>query len=126
MSKKNGLTWYDGLLERTGIPYPIISLIIGVVIYVIYLFLGRMLEEEWDLEEKIGFILMGILIAYQLSGIQYLLDKFKKILLDICLLSDDNEANFCTGTKSRFAGSLWYYALLASVIIPFYWRAPLS
>ncbi len=120
MSKKNGLTWYDGLLERTGIPYPIISLIIGVVIYVIYLFLGRMLEEEWDLEEKIGFILMGILIAYQLSGIQYLLDKFKKILLDICLLSDDNEANFCTGTKSRFAGSLWYYALLASVIIPFY------
>jgi hypothetical protein len=116
---ESNLTWYDGFLKK-GMPYPIISLIIGVIIYVIFLFLGRMMGVEWYPEDKIGFMLMGILIAYQLSGIQYLLDKFKKILLDICLLSNVDKGEFCIGVKNRFAGSMWYYALLALVILPFY------
>jgi hypothetical protein len=84
------------------------------------LFLGRMLEWEWQLEEKRDFVLTGLLIAYQFSGIQYLLDSFKKILSDLCILSIDIETNYCMDIKSRFVSSLWYYVLVAIVIIPFY------
>ena len=120
MPKEFSLAWWDGLLKKSGIPYPIICSIIGIIIYFIYLLFGRILEVEWDPEAKIVFMLMGVLIAYQLLGIQYLLDRFKKILPEICLLSGADEDNFCTGVRSRFAGSLWYYALLAIVILPFY------
>ena len=120
MLKNPKWTWFDGILKGTGIPYPIISLFIGVIIYLVYLFLGRMLEWEWDPEEKIGFVLTGLLIAYQFSGIQYLLDRFKKILSDLSILSADIDDNFCMEVKSRFVVSLWYYALLAIVILPFY------
>lgn len=120
MPKGYSLAWWDGLLKKSGIPYPIICSMIGITIYLIYLFLGRMVDVEWEETDKFIFIVMGVLIAYQLSGIQYLLDKFKKILKYICLLSDVDEDNFYTEVKAKFAGSLWYYALLAIVILPFY------
>lgn len=120
MPKDSRLTWFDGLLKRTGVPYPLISFFLGVIIYVAYLFLGKMLEAEWLLQDKIEFALMGFLIAYQLSGIQYLLDQFKKIIWDICLFSTDIEDNFCAAVTGKFVVSVWYYILVAAVILPFY------
>jgi hypothetical protein len=120
MPKEYSLAWWDGLLKKSGIPYPIICSIIGITIYLIYLFFGRMLDVEWEQTAKFIFIVMGVSIAYQLSGAQYLLDEFKKILKYISLLSDIDEDNLYTRVRSKFAGSLWFYALLAIVVLPFY------
>lgn len=120
MSKDFILAWYDGLLKKSGIPYPIICSILGLIAYLIYLFLARMMGFEWYPEEKIGFMLMGFLIAYQLFGVQYLLDKFKNILLHITSLNESEKDGFYCEVRDRFTGSLWYYALLAIVILPFY------
>ena len=78
-----------------------------------------MLEVEWYLEEKMEFVLMGLLIAYQFSGIQYLLDRFKNIISDLSLLGADIEERR-KEAKTRFAGSIWYYILISIVILPFY------
>jgi hypothetical protein len=120
MSRYSRLTWLDGQFMGAGIPYPIIFLIFGFIIFIAYLFLGRMLEWEWPPNEKMSFMQTGFLIAYQLSGIQYLLDNFRKILSDLSLLSSDIDDDFCTAVEGRFTGSLWYFILLAVVILPFY------
>jgi hypothetical protein len=120
MSRNSRLTWLDGLFIRAGIPYPVLFLFFGFLIFIAYLFLGRMLEWEWPSDDKISFMQTGFLIAYQLSGIQYLLDNFRKILSDLGLLSSDIDDDFCTAVVSRFTGKLWYFILLGVVILPFY------
>jgi hypothetical protein len=120
MPKEFNFTWWDGFLKKSSVPYPIVCFIIGIIIYLTYFFFGRILEWEWSPVEKITNMLMCVLIAYGLFGTQYLLDKLKKILDDICLLSCADEANFRAEVKSKFAESLWYYAFLAIVILPFY------
>jgi hypothetical protein len=120
MSRNSRLTWLDGLFIGTDIPYPIIFLFFGFLIFMAYLFLGRMIEWEWSPNDKISFIQTGFLIAYQLSGIQYLLDNFRKILSDLSLMSADIDEDFCTAVVNRFTDSLWYFILLAIVILPFY------
>jgi hypothetical protein len=120
-------SWFDGLLKRFSMPYTIAAILIGIIIYFIYLFLGLMMHIPYYLEEKIGFLLMGILIAYQLSGIQYLLDEFKKITSNICILRPDIEESFSRKARNRFADSIWRYLLLIVVVIPFYlvdWISP--
>ena len=116
MPKEFSMTWFDGLLKKAGISYPIICLVIGVIIYLIYLFFGKMLDIEWYPEDKLKFILMGILIAYQFFGIQYLLDISKEVFLNLCILSNEVGESLCSEAKRRFSGSLWYYVLLVMVI----------
>lgn len=120
MTKSSQWSWFDGLLKSTRLPYPILSLIIGLIIYIIYILLGRLTEFEWILEDKLKFSIMGILIAYELSGIQYLLDKFKKILLDLSLLNVDKDENSIKNFEQVFADSIWYYVLVGLVVLPFY------
>jgi len=120
MPKEFSMTWFDGLLKKAGISYSIICLVIGVIIYFIYLFFGKMLDIEWYTDDKLKFILMGTLIAYQFFGIQYLLDISKEVFLNLCILSNEVEESLCSEAKRRFSGSLWYYVLLVMVIFPFY------
>jgi len=127
MMKDSQWTRFDGRLKSTRLPYPVLSLIIGVFIYIIYLFLGRMMEFEWDLENKLKFSIMGILIAYELSGLQYLLDKLKNILSDLSLLSVDNDGKSIEKIDRIFADSYWFILLALLVILPFYiadWISP--
>jgi hypothetical protein len=127
MMKDSQWTWFDGLLKKTRLPYPVLSLIIGIIIYIIYLFLGRMMEIEWNLEDKLKFSIMGILIAYELSGLQYLLDKFKNILSDLSLLSVDNDSKSIRKNDGVFADPYWFIFLAGMVVLPFYiadWISP--
>ncbi len=120
MSRDSRLTRLEGLFRGAGIPYPIIFIVFGFLIFMGYLFLGRMIEWEWSPDDKISFMQTGFLIAYQLSGIQYLLDNFRKILSDLRLLRSDIDDDFLTAVVSRFTCSLWFFILLSVVIFPFY------
>jgi hypothetical protein len=127
MTRDSKLTWFDGLLKGTRLPYPVLSLIIGVIIYIIYLFFGRMIEHEWTFEDKLNLSLIGILIAYELSGLQYLLDKFKIILSHLNLLNIDNDGKSIKKFDSVFADPYWFISLVVLVILPFYitdWISP--
>ncbi len=122
MQEEESWNWIDEALMRAPLPYPVISLFIGIIIYLIYAFFYFdviFLEPYWD-NRGLTFIMVSAAIAYQIAGIRFLLKKVKTIFLEFSYL-DENEATTIYGImKYKFKKSYWYYVLLPLVILPFY------
>jgi len=122
LQEEESWNWIDEALMRAPLPYPVISLFIGIIIYLIYAFFYFdviFLEPYWD-NRGLTFIMVSAAIAYQIAGIRFLLKKVKTIFLEFSYL-DENEATTIYGImKYKFKKSYWYYVLLPLVILPFY------
>jgi hypothetical protein len=128
----------DGALMRAPLPYPVISLFIGIIIYLIYAFfyfnVGP-LEPYWE-KRSLTLLVLSAAIAYQITGIRFLLKKMKTIFLEfnsfygIEAINDSEREDEPSTinksltlydiTKNRFKKSRWFYVLLPLVIVPFY------
>jgi hypothetical protein len=120
MPKESHLYWFEKVLKRNSVSYPIVFIVIGAIIWSIYSFLGRMMELDWDNETRITVVLMGIIVAFQLMGVEYLLDTRRNILRELRNLYSDQSGNITIKIEEMPHKLFWYYVLMPAVILPFY------
>jgi hypothetical protein len=122
MKQDENWNWMEGLFNRVPIPYPIVSITIAFLLYLTFiLFNNLLIQKSWP-SQKIQLLAFFIctLIAYQMAGIQYLLNVMKIIVLQWDKLFFETGNSEYTLAKERFEKSHWYYAIVALVMIPFY------
>jgi len=106
------------------IPYPIVSLIAGGIIYSIYrLFSTKVVFFPWEKFHILQVATLSILIAFQLAGIQYILNDMKKTFRELKLYPEIGVSSddLYVKLKDRFSSEYRYryYLLVAAVIVPF-------
>jgi ABC-type multidrug transport system fused ATPase/permease subunit len=115
--------WVERICNAIHIPYPLLSLIIGCLVYIIFYFFNTnidFLAPQWDVQHRINILVKCLTISIQFSGIMYLTNKMKMIFSNLDALESGADNNCLSELKKRIAGSLWYYVVLVIVIVPFY------
>jgi hypothetical protein len=130
MSGKNDWLWIEALFKRFSLPYPIICVIIGILIYIGYLFFSMMINIlPLNFYAQLSAVSMSILIPFMLGGIQYLLNIMVKIIADLDILSHGQKSSTYESAKRRFTNSNWRFVFIICVVAPFYlvdWIPPIS
>lgn len=114
--------WIEKIFKKIPIPYPILSLFIAVIIYSVYWFFStKIYYFPWDFVDRLVVSALAILIALQLVGIQYVLNKIKRKFIGLLLFPNNVKSigDLYTEFENRFYRSYWYYVLVALVIVPF-------
>ncbi len=113
---------FEKFFKKIPVPYPIVSLFIAGIIYLIFWFFStKVVLFPWEFYHSFIATTLGILIAFQLSGIQYLLNTMEKTFreLNSCPKNKTHVDNLYVKLKYRFSRSYWYYVIIAAVIAPF-------
>lgn len=122
MSDEYSWIWIERLFKKIAVPYPIVSLIAGGIIFSIYrLFSTKVSFFPWEKFHILEVAALSILIALQLAGIQYILNDMKKTFRELKLYPEIGVSfdDLYVKLKHRFSSSYWYYLLVAAVIVPF-------
>jgi hypothetical protein len=130
ISREENLNWVESLFNRIPLPYPIVSLIIIALLYLIYAFVRYMIDKDWQhmFAHSLAYF-MCITIAYQFGGIQYLINIMKKIFFYWSSLFRETDDDDRIKYKERFMGSNLYFVLVFFIIVPFYlidWIPPIG
>jgi len=104
--------WIEALFNRISVPYPLFSLTVAVIVYLIFEFFSTRIDifKLNDFSVLIPYLAGSILIAYQLAGIQYLLRNIRRIFGNPSLFRDYNYS--LDNLKKVFAGSHLYSIIL--------------
>jgi hypothetical protein len=118
---KDEYSWIEKLFKKFPVPYPIVSLIIGGMVYLIFkFFITKVVSFPWDFFTRLAVSTLSIQIAFQLAGIQYLLNNMKSTFRQLKWFnkSGENIDDFYVRLENRFYRSHLFYAIVASVIVP--------
>jgi hypothetical protein len=130
MRGENNWLWIEAIFKRIPLPYPILCIIIGILIYLGYIFFSMMINVlPLNFYAQLSAVSMSILIPFMLGGIQYLIDIMVKIIADLEILSTGIKNGIYNTTTKRFTNSNWRYAFIILVVAPFYlidWIPPLG
>ena len=122
MMDEDSWIWIEKQFKKIPWPYPIISIIAGSVTYLIYLFFStKVVFLPWEKFHNLEVAALSILIAFQLAGIQNILNDMKKTFgnLEFNPKNDVSFDELYDKLKDRFCSSYRYYLLVAAVIVPF-------
>lgn len=122
MSKEYNEIWIEKIFRKIPIPYPIVSLFTAVIIFSIYWFFStKIFYFPWDFVDRLVVSTLSILIALQIAGIQYVLNKIKKNFMDLLLFPKSVESvdDLYVKLEHRLYSSYWYYVIITFVIFPF-------
>jgi hypothetical protein len=114
--------WIEKLFKKIPLPYPIVSIIVGAIVFLIYVFFTtKVVSFAWEKFHILGILIQSSLIAFQLAGIQNILNNMKKTFgnLEFDHKDDVRVDKLYDELKHRFSSSYWYYLLVAAVIVPF-------
>jgi hypothetical protein len=117
MSRK--YVWIESLFDKIPLPYPVLSLIVAAVICLIFEFFSTKVDlfNLYDITYVIPVSAISILIAYQLAGIQYLLNDMRKTFKGLCLRSGSDLG--MARLKERFDDSRLCYTTVIPVVAVF-------
>jgi hypothetical protein len=127
MPGESDWSWLDRILERISAAYLIISIVIGIIISLIYFALGKMIKLEFDSETIITVALMGVILAFQLIVLRYLLSTKGNIFRVLNHLFADQQSYLRINVEQKPYRSFWYYIFIPLIILPFYlvdWISP--
>ena len=113
--------WIEKLFKKIPIPYPVVSLIFASIIYLIFKFFSyKVVFFPWDFFHQLSVMTLSIQIAFQLAGIQYLLNNMKGTFRDLKWSPKNGESivDLYVSFENRFCKSHWFYVIVMSVIIP--------
>lgn len=104
--------WIEKIFKRLPLPYPISSLSIGVLIYIIYrVFSVKVAFFSLELYNLVVVAALSLLISLQLVGIEYFLDNMEE--------SFEKIGNLYSEILKVFNKSALYYLMAILVIAPF-------
>jgi hypothetical protein len=129
MLNHSNWNWVEKLSNRLHLPYLIVSILFGIVVYLIlYLFYLKLLNGEISNERYLIMAMAAAAITYQLCGNQFLLIKMKSIFSNLNYLSNEDGNKTLSRLNIKFESSHWYYLIMILIIVPFYlinWVNPL-
>lgn len=114
--------WVEKIFKKIPVPYPIASLLIAGVIYSIFWFFStKVVFFPWEFYHSFTASTLSILIAFQLAGIQYLLNNMEKTFKELSSYPKNKTSidSLYVKLKHRFSRSYWYYVTVAAIITPF-------
>ncbi len=117
-----GWIWVEKIFKKIPVPYPIVSLLIAGIIYLIFWFFStKVVLFPWEFYHSFVASTLSILIAFQLAGIQYLLNNMEKTFRELSSYPKNKTSidNLYVKLKHRFSRSYWYYVTVAAIIAPF-------
>jgi hypothetical protein len=121
MPHESAWTWIEKLSSHIPVPFYFFSIALGIIIYLIfYLFsikVGKFFP--WDYYSNIIALAMGLTVAYQLAGVNYLMKDIKKTFQGLDRLFEGSGDGFYHRLGMRFKSSISYYFLTGLVVIPF-------
>jgi hypothetical protein len=113
--------WIEKLFRKFSMPYPIVSLIIAGMVYLTFkVFITKVVFFPWDFYTRLAISALSIQIAFQLAGIQYLINSMKSTFKELkwYIKSGENVDNLNVRLEHRFYRSHLFYAIVAFVIVP--------
>lgn len=119
MPEKPEWNWSEKLFKSISIPYSIISISIGTIIYMIFVFFEIELRNSEISQQNLIWLAEAVAVSYLLIGYQFLLNEMKLILSNISYLIDGKGDKDLTKMRKRFKGSYCYYLIIIFVIFPF-------
>lgn len=112
-------TRMERLFNSFPLPYPIVSIIIALILYIIFLFFDLKLANSFISEQRLIMAIETATIAYQISCSIFILRKMKSIFLNLSYLKNENTNVVLSSLKKRFISN-YYYLVLVLTIVPFY------
>jgi hypothetical protein len=113
----------EKIFKKIPVPYPIVSILIAIILYSIYWFFStKVYYLPWEFIDRLVTSTLCILIALQLAGIQYTINKMgKKNFIDLLLFPKNVQIidDLYVRLSYRFYRSNLYYVTLILVIVPF-------
>ena len=120
MIEKDNWIWIEGFFDAIHLPYPVVSLLSAVAIYLIFFLFSKKVEFfPWEFYHRLESLTIAVAIAYQLAGIKYLLSSAKEVFCEISVTLNIPGHNFYKDFRNRFTTSNQYYVVAALTLIPF-------
>ncbi|MEI6103329.1 MAG: hypothetical protein WCP70_05230 [Methanothrix sp.] len=121
MAEDCSWTWMESALRKIPVPVPVISLLIGTMILLLYwLFSRYVVFFEWNKMHQLSSVAVSTLIAYQIAGVFYLMVYMKKNFRLLDLFYASSEFSFCKILEDKFRTSYLYYLLIVYIIAPIF------
>jgi hypothetical protein len=116
--RERNWNWIEGAFKKIPAPYPFVSAIIAIVLYVAYMFLLSKLNIIPILYGHIVIIDTFVLIGYLIVGIQYFTEKTKNTFYDLKLSSNECDVTaIYSKLDKKFSQSKSYHAITIAIII---------
>lgn len=123
MSNEYNQIVIEKIFKKIPVPYPIVSFLIAIILYSTYWFFStKVYNLPWYFIDRLVASTLCILIALQLAGIQYTINKMeKKNFIDLLLFPENVLIidDLYVRLSHRFYRSNLYYVILILVIVPF-------
>lgn len=119
MTKDSEWSRSERLFSALSIPYPILSTLIGLIIYLIFILFDVILRNSVISQQRLIMFAEAIVISYLLIGYQFLLKEMKLILSDMSFLIGEKGDKNLIQSRKRFKKSYFYYFTIISIIFPF-------
>jgi hypothetical protein len=121
MTENRSWIWMERALYKITLPVPVISLFIGTMILLLYWLFSRYVTFfEWSKMHQLASVTESILIAYQITGIFYLMLYSKRNFRALESFYASSEFSFCKILEDKFRRSYWYYLLILYIVTPIF------
>jgi len=116
MKRQNDWNWMESIFRRIPIPYPITSLMIGLLIFVIYSIFIVIFDIKWDVYNTWQLSFLCILIVYLLAINQYTMIKMRIIFQRLEFISESERyTNELYAQLEKNIQSKFFYLLAAFI-----------
>lgn len=120
MPEERNWMWIERIFKLIPkqIPYPVTYLVLAGLLLFIFWFLSRkVFFFPWDFYHQLEASALCILLAFQLTGIQYVLDDMKKTSREIRYYPENKEMidELLKKFKQSFSASCKYYIIIGAI-----------
>jgi hypothetical protein len=118
MAKQSNFYIVKNLLNITQSLYPIVSILIGLLTFIVFLIFSMKVKVfAWNFDNLLKSVTISTLIAFEISGIQYILGKNKIVLDGLRNVYFWSNSNPYDRFETRLKESPWRYTVVLSPVV---------
>lgn len=112
--------------KRIPVPYPLVSMILFIISYLVYLFLSKRVEgfvdsQDWDIYTRMVIVSTCFLVAYETAGVRYFINDMREVFRNMKPIPERERdvLDLNSRLEKRFTKSKIFYLIIFLVIFPF-------
>lgn len=115
----------ESVFNKVPVPYPLISLILFIISYLVYLFLSARVKsfdpQDWDIFTRMQIVSTCFLVAYETAGVRYFIDNMREVFRNMEPVPEcENDIiDLNSQLEKKFTKSKIFYIIIFLVVIPF-------
>ena len=123
MPEELNWNWMEGIFRKIPIPYPIVSVIFGFTIFLVYLvfmFSNKIADFQWGFYSGVQVLSFCVLISYLLIGIQYIYNEMRGAFQRLEFIHESEKYTIepCDQLRERLGESKLFLLMLLIIIFP--------